>query len=94
MRWVSNHKNDDTRVVIKWAWYPIRIKDRWSKYQVEWYWLTKVKIRQRYYTYQHDYNIIRDIKIYLFGGYWKNESSLDFDEADVRDEKLRKLGIK
>ena len=50
MNWGSVAKNGDTRILKKYAWFPIRIKNRWSKPEIEWYWLEQVKIKQEYNT--------------------------------------------
>ena len=39
MRWGSKAKNDDIRYIIKYTWYPIRIKNRWFDPKIEWSWL-------------------------------------------------------
>lgn len=94
MKWGSgSSRNGDMRVIKKYAWFPIRIKSRWE-HTTEWRWLELVKIRQEYHTNaDYDFMIIRDIKVYLFGGFWVNESFLEFDLAEKRDEKLKKLGL-
>jgi hypothetical protein len=38
-------------------------------------------------------NLIKDIKVFLFGGYWKNEYFIEFDLDEKRDNKLKNLGI-
>jgi hypothetical protein len=97
MRWGSESKNDDRRYIIKYAWYPIRIENRWFDPKVEWRWLELVKIRQEYYTYSDDTNIFKDmknsLKIFFIGGFWKNEVFVDFDKSELRERKLKKLGI-
>lgn len=95
MNWGSVAKNGDTRILKKYAWLPIRIKNRWSQSEIEWCWLEQVKIKQEYNTnnFHDDLNFIKDIKVYLFGGYWKNEYFMDFDLDEKRDKKLKKLGI-
>ena len=93
MKWVNTARCDDERVIKKYSWYPIRIKSRWSN-ETEWRWLELVKIRQEYHTSaDYDLNVIKDIKAYFFGGFWSNESFLEFDLAEKRDEKLKKLGL-
>lgn len=98
MRWGSEAKNDDRRCIIKYAWYPIRIKNRWSDPKIEWRWLETVKIRQEYKNYAHHIDnpfkmIYCELKIFLFGGFWENELFLEFNKDELRDQKLKKLGI-
>ena len=98
MRWGSEAKNDERRYIIKYAWYPIRIENRWFDPKIEWRWLEKVKIRQEYQnsTYHIDNPLVMiycDLKLFLFGGFWKNECFIEFDKDELRDQKLKKLGI-
>jgi hypothetical protein len=95
MKWGSKTKNGDTRILKKYAWFPIRIRSKWGNPEVEWCWLEQVKIRQEYNTnnFHDDVNLIKDIKVFLFGGYWKNEYFIEFDLDEKRDNKLKKLGI-
>jgi hypothetical protein len=98
MRWGSEAKNDDRRYIIKYAWYPIRIKNRWFDPKIEWRWLETVKIRQVYETDPWPNpnifkEIINSIKVHLFGGFWKNECFIEFGKDELRDQKLKKLGI-
>lgn len=93
MRWGSSTKNGDTRILKKYAWFPIRIKNRWGNQEVEWSWLEKVKIKQEYSTGSFHDSIIKDIKVYLFGGYWESQYFIEFDLDEKRDNKLKKLGI-
>ena len=37
--------------------------------------------------------IINSIKVHLFGGFWKNECFIEFGKDELRDQKLKKLGI-
>ena len=87
MRWNSDNIDGDRRIIIKYAWLPIRIKNR----SVEWRWLEQVKIRQEYRT---DYfldsgNLLAEllnwIKTSLFGGFWINESFQDFDLEKMQE---------
>lgn len=95
MKWGSVAKNGDTRILKKYAWFPIRIRSRWSESEVEWCWLEEVKIKQEYETTNFDsVNLIKDIRVYLFGGYWVNKCFMEFDLAEKRDKKLKKLGIR
>jgi hypothetical protein len=94
MKWGSVAKNGDTRILKKYAWFPIRIKSRWGNPEVEWCWLEQVKIKQEYNTSSiHDSSIIKDIKVYLFGGYWESQYFMEFDLDEKRDNKLNNLGI-
>ena len=94
MKWGSKTKHGDTRILKKYAWFPIRIRSRWGNPEVEWCWLEQVKIRQEYSTGSiHDFSIIKDIKVFLFGGYWKSEYFMECDLDEKRDNKLKKLGI-
>lgn len=94
MKWGSVAKHGDTRILKKYAWFPIRIKSRWGNPEVEWCWLEQVKIKQEYSTGSiHDSSIIKDIKVYLFGGYWESKYFMEFDLDEKRDNKLKKLGI-
>lgn len=94
MKWGSKTKHGDTRILKKYAWFPIRIKSRWVNPEVEWRWLEQVKIKQEYSTGSfHDSSIIKDIKVYLFGGYWESQYFMEFDLDEKRDNKLKKLGI-
>ena len=98
MRWGSEAKNDDRRCIIKYAWYPIRIQNRWSDPKIEWRWLETVKIRQEYKNYAYHIDnpfkmIYCELKIFLFGGFWENELFLEFNKDELRDQKLKKLGI-
>jgi hypothetical protein len=96
MKWGS-HKNGDRRYIIKYAWYPIRIENRWFDPKVQWRWLELVKIRQEYYTYTDDTNIFKymknSLKIFFLGGFWKNEMFVDFDKSEIREKKLKELGL-
>jgi hypothetical protein len=97
MKWGS-HKNDERRYIIKYAWYPIRIENRWFDPKVQWRWLERVKIRQVYETDPWpNPNIFKEIsntiKVFLFGGIWKNEMFVEFDKSEIRDKKLKELGI-
>ncbi len=101
MKWGSR-KNDDRRYIIKYAWYPIRIENRWFDPKVEWRWLERVKIRQVYETNPSGWadpsnNIFKEIgnsiRVFLFGGIWRNELFVDFDKSELRERKLKKLGI-
>ena len=67
MKWGSDAKNGDTRILKKYTWFPIRIKNRWSKPEIEWRWLEQVKIKQEYNTnnFHDDVNFIKDIRVYL-----------------------------
>lgn len=94
MKWGSVAKHGDTRILKKYSWFPIRIKSRWSNPEVEWRWLEQVKIKQEYSTGSfHDSSIIKDIRVYLFGGYWESQYFMKFDLDEKRDNKLKKLGI-
>ena len=93
MKWGSKVRQGGTRTITKFAFFPIRIRDRWAVPEVEWRWLEKVKILQEYHTICDDVNLIRDLQIFLFGGYWKNERFLEFNLEEKRAEKLKKLGI-
>lgn len=97
MRWGSEAKNDDRRYIIKYAWYPIRIENRRFDPKIEWRWLETVKIRQNYNTNSDNDNMIKEllnwIKVGLFGGFWENECFIEFDKDELRDQKLKKLGI-
>ncbi len=93
MKWGSVSKNEETRVITKYAFLPIRIKNRWSNNYIQWCWLEKVKIEQEYFTHYDDINPIKYLKVWLFGGYWKNVRFLEFNIDEIRDEKLKKLGI-
>jgi hypothetical protein len=94
MKWGSVAKHGDTRILKKYAWFPIRIKSRWGNPEVEWCWLEQVKIIQEYSTGSfHDSSIIKDIKVYLFGGYWESQYFMEFDLDEKRDNKLKKLGL-
>lgn len=98
MRWGSEAKNDDRRCIIKYAWYPIRVENRWSDPKIEWRWLETVKIRQEYKNYAYHIDnpfkmIYCELKIFLFGGFWENELFLEFNKDELRDQKLKKLGI-
>lgn len=93
MKWGSVAKNGETRIVKKFAWLPIRIKNRWSDIKIQWRWLESVKIEQEYNTMFDGLNPITELKIWLFGGYWKNERFLEFNLDEIRDKKLKKLGI-
>lgn len=98
MRWSSEAKNDDRRYIIKYAWYPIRIENRWFEPKIEWRWLETVKIRQWYKTSTYHIDnplmmIYCDLKLFLFGGFWKNECFVEFGKDELRDQKLKKLGI-
>ena len=69
-------------------------KSGWSNPEVEWCWLEQVKIKQEYNTSSiHDSSIIKDIKVYLFGGYWESQYFMEFDLDEKRDNKLNNLGI-
>ena len=46
MKWGSTNKNDDRRYIIKYAWFPTRIENRWSESRIQWRWFERVKIRQ------------------------------------------------
>jgi hypothetical protein len=98
MKWGSEAKNDDRRCIIKYAWYPIRIQNRWSDPKIEWRWLETVKIRQEYKNYAYHIDnpfkmIYCELKIFLFGGFWENELFVEFNKDELRDQKLKKLGI-
>ena len=98
MRWGSEAKNDDRRCIIKYAWYPIRIQNRWSDPKIEWRWLETVKIRQEYKNYAYHIDnpfkmIYCELKIFLFGGFWENELFVEFNKDELSDQKLKKLGI-
>lgn len=89
MKWGSSTKQNDTRVLKKYAWFPIRIRQKWHDPKVQWRWLETVKIKQEYNTSNyHDFNLLADIKIYLFGGYWENMHFIELDLDEKRDEKL------
>ena len=95
MRWGSN-KNDDRRYIIKYAWYPIRIENRWFEPKVQWRWFERVKIRQVYETDPWvDTNIFKEIsnsiKVFLFGGIWKNEMFVEFDKSELREKKTKEV---
>jgi hypothetical protein len=95
MKWGSSAKSNDTRILKKYAWFPIRIRDKWNDPKIQWRWLETVKIRQEYNTTSGhlDIGIIEDIKIYLFGGYWENLYFVELSKSEKRDEKLKKLGL-
>jgi hypothetical protein len=93
MNWGSVAENGDTRILKKYAWFPIRIENRWGNPRITWRWLEKVKIKQEYETYYDDINLVKSIKVYLFGGYWKNKCFIEFNLDEKRDDKLKKLGI-
>ena len=80
MKWGSEAKNDDRRCIIKYAWYPIRIQNRWSDPKIEWRWLETVKIRQEYKNYAYHIDnpfkmIYCELKIFLFGSITNNVHS-------------------
>ena len=59
MKWGSKTKHGDTRILKKYAWFPIRIRTRWGNPEVEWRWLEQVKIQQEYSTGSiHDFSIM------------------------------------
>jgi hypothetical protein len=94
MKWGSVSKNGETRVIVKYAFLPMRIKSIWADNPIQWRWLEKVKIEQEYFTHcNDDINPIKDLKVWIFGGYWKNVRFLEFNKDEIRDEKLKKLGI-
>lgn len=93
MKWGSVAKNGETRIIKKFAWLPIRIENRWSDRKIQWRWLEPIKIEQEYNTMYDGLNPIPYLKIWLFGGYWKNKRFLEFNLDEIRDKKLKKLGI-
>lgn len=93
MKWGSVAESGDTRIIKKFAWLPIRIKNKWSDRRVQWRWLERVKIEQEYNTFFDDINPVKDLRLWLFGGFWKNERFLEFNLDEIRDKKLKKLGI-
>ena len=98
MKWGSTNKNDDRRYIIKYAWFPTRIENRWSEPRIQWRWLERVKIRQEYKTHVYDINnpfrmIYCELKIFLFGGFWENECFVEFSKDELRENKLKKLGL-
>lgn len=64
MRWRINIDHLTKREITKFAWLPIIVK-RWDKREIVW--LENVILRQTWYSFGED------IRIYLFGGYWKND---------------------
>lgn len=92
MKWFSN-KRGETRVIKKYAWFPIRIYSRWREPEVEWRWLETVKIEQEYELVNIDSTVLQEIKGYFLGGYWVNKRFIELDISEKRDEKLKKLGI-
>lgn len=92
MRWGSEHKYGTIRTVKKFAWLPIRIKGHWAGAQ--WAWLETVKIEQEYKQHESiSSTISQDFMLWLFGGYWVNIRFVPKSEDELRDEKLKKLGI-
>ena len=64
MKWTIKQEHLDGRVINKFAWLPIICK-KWDKRDVRW--LEYVKIKQTWYAFGGD------MRISLFGGYWKND---------------------
>lgn len=93
MKWGSKFRNGETRTITKFAWFPIRINNRWER-GTEWAWLETVKIEQCYHTNNYiSSSMLQDLKVWLFGGYWENERFVPKTKEEIRDEKLDKLGI-
>ena len=64
MKWKIEQGHLQEREIVKFAWFPIFCK-RWDKREIRW--MEKVKIKQTWYAFGDD------IRISLFGGYWKND---------------------
>jgi len=64
MKWKIEQKHLEERETVKFAWFPIVCK-RWDKREIRW--METVKIKQTWYAFGDD------IRISLFGGYWKND---------------------
>ena len=64
MKWKIEQKHLEEREIVKFVWFPIVCK-RWDKREIRW--METVKIRQTWYAFGDD------IRISLFGGYWKND---------------------
>lgn len=92
MKWNSK-RDGEIRVIKKYAWLPIRIKNYWGDPKIEWRWLEMVKIEQEYKVPNINSSVLQEIKGYFFGGYWINRKFFEFGISDKRDKKLRKLGI-
>ena len=97
MRWGSQSENEQTRTITKYDWYPIRIYNRWADKQIQWRWLERVKIEQEYNIHTDHHNIFTDIKnefkIFILGGYWENKRFLEFNTDELREQRLKDLGI-
>ena len=64
MKWIVKHDHLEKREITKFAWFPIVIKV-WDRREIRW--LETVKIEQHWCAFGGD------IRIWLFGGCWKNE---------------------
>lgn len=64
MKWKIKHNHLQEREITKFAWIPIICK-RWDKMEIRW--METVKIKQTWYAFGDD------IRIPIFGGYWKND---------------------
>ncbi len=64
MRWETKRKHLENREVEKFAWLPVICK-RWDNREIRW--LEHVKVRQTWYGFGED------LRVSIFGGYWKND---------------------
>ena len=64
MKWEIKQKHLEKREIVKFTWIPIICK-RWDKREIRW--METVKIKQTWYAFGDD------IRISIFGGYWKND---------------------
>lgn len=93
MKWkFKKYKHGEVRTIEKFLFFPTCI----SKNEVsEWRWLEKVKIKQKFYNNINAFTTtVEDLKIEYLGGYWENLEFIEKSKDEIRNDKLKKIGVK